>query len=154
MAFGSVGNACFRKPEFFGNTFKKVSSGFFGGKDPNLFSQIVRGVLDTTCDRLLDVLSALISTVLSLRVSTRTCPIWSIYIHIHSLTRRWSGVRVLDLAKTAGGTSLWQIRDTCLGVFVNGPFSETEAVLCLKWTIYDKNGVIAFWIFRSYKWAL
>ena len=38
--------------EFFGNTFKKVSPGFFGGEDSNLFSRIGLEVLDTTCDRL------------------------------------------------------------------------------------------------------
>ena len=37
-----------------------------------------------------------------------------------------------------------------------GLFSEIQAILCLKWTIFDKNGislVIAFWILQSYKWA-
>ena len=40
----------------------------------------------------------------------------------NGLTRRWSGVRVVDLAKTAGGTCLWQImrhmsRSFCEWVF-------------------------------------
>ena len=43
-----------------------------------------------------------------------------------------------------------------LGFLWMGLFSEIQAILCLKWTIFDKNGVslvIAFWIFHSYKWA-
>ena len=39
-----------------------------------------------------------------------------------------------------------------------GLFSEIQAILCLKWPIFYKNGVsffskIAFWIIQSYKWA-
>ena len=40
------------RSEFLGITFKKMSSGFFDGKDPKLFSRIVSEVLDMTCDRL------------------------------------------------------------------------------------------------------
>ena len=44
-----------------------------------------------------------------------------------------------------------------LGILWMGLFSEIQAILYLKWTIFDKNGVsffsIAFWIFHSYKWA-
>ena len=61
------------------------------------------------------------------------------------LTRRWSGVRVLDLAQTAGGTTLWQImRHVSWGFCEWAFFSEVQAILCLKWTIFDKNGVSFF----------
>ena len=40
-----------------------------------------------------------------------------------------------------------------------GLFSEIQAILCLKWQIFDKNVfffslVIAFRIIQSYKWAI
>ena len=61
------------------------------------------------------------------------------------LTRRWSGVRVLDLAKTAGGISLLQImRHVSWGFCELTFFSEIQAILYLKWTIFDKNGVSFF----------
>ena len=63
----------------------------------------------------------------------------------NQLTRRWSGVRVLDLAKTAGGTSLWQImRHVSRGFCEWAIFFEIQAILYLKWTIFDKNGVSFF----------
>ena len=65
------------------------------------------------------------------------------------LTRRWSWVWVLDLAKTAGGASLWQIvRHVFQGFwecpFPFWPFSETQTILCLKWTILNTNRVSFF----------
>ena len=54
-------------------------------------------------------------------------------------------MRVLDLTKTAGGTSLRQIMRHVSRGFCEWAFLfEIQAILCLKLRIFDKNGVSFF----------
>ena len=75
-----------------------------------------------------------------------------------SLTRRWSGVRVLGLAKTAGGTSLWQIMRHVSWGFCEWAFFQRFKLFYVsneQFSIKMRflSLVIAFSIFQSYKWA-
>ena len=59
-------------------------------------------------------------------------------------------MRVLDFLQTVGDSALWQIiryeyRGFCEWAFC----SEIEAILCLNWTIFDKN-VISLLIYRVF----